>query len=103
MAKATVKNLDEGQLDMMWNFLRFRKEPLTKEDVRELKKFLDAIRQAMIQKTGGQRKDDPKEYVPAEDVGTYVNLIVIQTMALYLCGGLDILENALPEEQETKG
>ena len=38
-----------------------------------------------------------------EDVGTYVNLIVIQTMTLYLCGGLDILENALPEEQEMKG
>lgn len=100
MAKHNIKNLDDGQLDMMWNFLRFRQEPLTKEDVRELKQSLDAIRQAMIQMTGGRGKEGPEEYVPFEDVGTYVNLIVVQTMTLYLCGGLDILENALPEEEE---
>lgn len=98
MAKATIKNLDAGQLDMMWSFLQFRKEPLIKDDVRVLKDSLDKIRQAMIQKTAGQRSDDPTGYVPFEDVGTYVNIIVCQVMTLYLCGGLDTLENILPEE-----
>ena len=98
MAKATIKKLDAGQLDMMWSFLQFRKEPLIKDDVRVLKDSLDKIRQAMIQKTAGQRSDDPEGYVPFEDVGTHVNIVVCQVMALYLCGGLDTLENILPEE-----
>lgn len=86
MAKATIKNLDAGQLEMMCGFLQFRKEPLIKDDVRALKDSLDKIRQAMIQKTAGQRSNDPQGYVPFEDVGTYVNIIVCQAMTLYLYG-----------------
>lgn len=98
MSKATIKNLDEGQLDLMFNFLKFRKEPLVKDDVRCVKETLDKIRQAMIQKTGGQRKDDPNGYVPLEDVETYVNILVCEVMTLYLHGGLDELENILPDK-----
>lgn len=94
MAKPTTKRLDEGQLEMMWNFLRMGYQ---KADVAALKELCDRLRQAMIQKTGGQRKDDPAEYIPWEDIGTIVNSIVIETMALYLSGGLDRLERKSDE------
>lgn len=84
MAKPTTKRLDEGQLEMMWNY--------QKADVAALKELCDRLRQAMIQKTGGQRKDDPAEYIPWEDIGTIVSSIVNETMALYLSEGLDRLE-----------
>ena len=89
MAKPTVKRLDEGQLELMWNFLRMGHQ---KPNIPALKELCDQLRQAMIQKTGGQRKDDPKEYVPLDDIPTIVNSIVIETMALHLSGGLDRLE-----------
>lgn len=94
------KNLDEGQLGLMWNFLQFRKEPLTKDDVRIVKDTLDKIRQAMIQKTAGQRSDDPKHYTLFEDLGTHINILVCQVMTLYLHGGLDELENLLPDDKQ---
>ena len=43
----------------------------------------------MIQKTGGQRKDDPNEYVDMNDIGTHINCVVIEAMCLYLSGALD--------------
>ena len=89
MAKPTTKRLDEGQLEMMWNFLQMGYQ---KADVATLKELCDRLRQAMIQKTGGQRQDDPAEYIPLDDIGTIVNSIVIETMALYLSGALDRLE-----------
>jgi hypothetical protein len=88
-SKPTVKALDEGQLDLMWQFLQMGRQ---KSDIPALKEHLDQLRQAMIQKTAGQRRDDPKSYVPLEDVGTIVNCIVIETMCLYLSGDLDKLE-----------
>lgn len=90
MAKPITKWLDEGQLEMMWNFLRMGYQ---KADVATLKELCDQLRQAMIQKTGGQRQGDPVEYIPLDDIGTIVNSIVIETMALYLSGALDRLES----------
>lgn len=99
MGKHTIKELDEGQLEMMWNFLRFdKKQENTKEDVRAMKRNLDIIRQAIVQKTGGQRGDDPKEYVPLADVATYINFVVLDAMDLYLHGGLDKLEEVLEDD-----
>ena len=89
MAKPTTKRLDEGQLEMMRNFLQMGYQ---KADVATLKELCDRLRQAMIQKTGGQRKDDLAECIPWEDIGTIVSNIVIETMALYLSGALDRLE-----------
>lgn len=97
--KHTVKNLDAGQLDFMWQFLQMGHQ---KSDIPTLKEHLDLLRQAMIQKTAGQRRDDPKSYVPLEDVGTIVNCIVIETMCLYLSGDLDKLEALLNHERTTK-
>lgn len=91
-----LKNLDNGQLDMMWNFLKLsRKNTCTKQDVRLLKEYLDKIRQAMIQKTANQDGKKHKNYVDFEDLWTYINLVVIQSMELYIHGGLDILEEQL--------
>lgn len=93
--------LEAGQLEFMWNFLKLRKEnSCTKQDVRDLKESLDKIRLALLQKTAGQTKNDnDRNSVNIEmDLGTYVNLVVIQSMALYIYGGLDVLENALPDE-----
>ena len=92
MARPTLQRLDNGQLDFMWNFLRMGYQ---KPNVPALKELCDQLRQAMIQKTGGQRKDDPKEYVSLDDVPTIINCIVIETMALHLSGALDKLGEVL--------
>lgn len=48
MAKATVKALDIGGLELMWNFLRMGYQ---KPNVAALKENCDLLRQMMIQKT----------------------------------------------------
>ena len=93
----TVKELDEGQLDLMWNFLMMGEQ---KANIPALKEHCDQLRQAMIQKTGGNRKNDPKYYTSHEDIGTLVNCIVIETMCLYLSGELDKIE-ALVRKRES--
>lgn len=86
--KATVKNLDEGQLDLMWNFLR---AGMVRPNVPALIENCDLLRQAMIQKTAGQRSNDPGASVSFDDLGTIINSIVIEAMALRLSGDLDKL------------
>ena len=54
MSNPCVKDLDAGQLDFMWNFLKFKGKDLSIHDIKGIKDNLDAIRQLMIQKTGGQ-------------------------------------------------
>lgn len=89
MGKQTVQRLDEGQLDLMFNFLRMG---FQNPNIPALKEHCSQLRQAMIQKTGGNRKDDPDYYTKHEDIGTIINCIVIETMCLYLSGELDKLE-----------
>lgn len=95
-------DLDAGQLGFMWDFLKLRKEnSCTKEDVRSLKENLDKIRLALVQKTAGQRRGDSESNsVNFGDLGTYVNFVVMDALALYIYGGLDVLENVLPELAE---
>ena len=103
MPKPTLENLDAGQLELMWNFLKLRnKNSCTKSDVRELKKYLDYIRQLIIQKGGGQpdNSNTKSYYINFDDLGTYINLAVLSALTLYIYGGLDVLENCLPEEEE---
>lgn len=101
MAKHSVKNLDEGQLDMMWNFLRMG---FQESNIPALKELCDQLRQAMIQKTNGEGKDDPAYYTKYEDIGTIINCIVVETMCLYLSGELDKLEelNTTSQEKENE-
>lgn len=89
MAKPTVKRLDEGQLDMMWNFLRMG---FQKPNIPALKENLDAIRQGMIQKTAGQDGYSTDEAISFDDLQTHINCVVIESMCLYLSGALDKLE-----------
>lgn len=89
MAKPTVKLLDEGQLDMMWNFLLMGYQ---KPNIPALKENLDAIRQMMIQKTAGQEGYSTNEAISFDDLQTHINCVVIETMCLYLSGSLDKLE-----------
>lgn len=99
-----LSELDAGQLAFMWNFLKLRKEnSCTKEDVRSLKENLDKIRLALVQKTAGQRRGDSESNsVNFGDLGSYVNFVVMDALALYIYGGLDVLENALPERSELR-
>jgi len=89
MAKPTMKCLDEGQLDMMWNFLR---RGYQKPNIPALKENLDAIRQGMIQKTAGQDGYSTDEAISFDDLQTHINCVVIEAMCLYLSGALDKLE-----------
>lgn len=89
--KNSIAELDAGQLDMMWNFLQIGCK--YKANIPVLKKHLDAIRQIMIQKTAGQRKDDAAHIESFDDLGTHINCVVIETMCLYLSGELDKIEN----------
>lgn len=86
MSRPTVERLDKGQLDLMWNFLMMGKQKANKPLLREL---CDQLRQLMIQKTAGQRKDDHEEVIDFDELETIINCIVIETMALYLSGGLN--------------
>lgn len=90
MPKPTVENLDRGQLDLMFSFLKFGNG---KPNIAALKENLDALRQIMIQKTAGQEPYRKPYETPFGDIGTIVNNIAIEAMQLYLSGGLDKLEN----------
>lgn len=84
--KHTLKELDAGQLDFMFNFLR---AGFVKSNVPALKGYLDQLRQMMIQKTAGQAGYAESKDIDFNDLGTIINCIVIETMALYLSGDLD--------------
>lgn len=90
MPKHNLEELDKGQLEFMWNFMRFKCGQ--KSNIPLLKHNLDMLRQAMIQKTGGQAQYKKADDVSFEDWGTIINCIVIETMQLYLSGDLDKLE-----------
>lgn len=91
--KPTVSALDAGQLDMMWSFLMMGKQ---ESNVEALKENCDLLRQAMIQKTAGQRKEGGVNF---DDIGTICNCIVIEAMCLYLSGDLDKLEGMQNDKQ----
>lgn len=48
----TLKELDSGQLEFMWNFIKMGEQKSSPEDVKRLKNNLDDLRQLLIQKTG---------------------------------------------------
>ena len=97
MPKHNLEELDKGQLDFMWNFLRFKRGQ--QSNIPALKKHLDMLRQLMTQKTGGQAQYKKADDVSFEDFGTIINCVVIETMQLYLSGDLEKLEE-LNNKQE---
>ena len=96
MSKWTEK-LDNGQLDLMWSFLQFRRNDVSLKDIQNLENLLDDLRTAMLQKSGGQPDNSgtKKDYINFEDIGTIVNCIVVETMHIYLHGGFEKLKEVL--------
>ena len=97
MSKHTLEELDRGQLDFMWNFLKMGSG---KPNIESLKRHLDMLRQLMIQKTGGQDNYKKSYEIGFEDLGTIVNCIVIETMQLYLSGGLEKIEKEVKNSEK---
>ena len=97
--KHDLENLDAGQLDFMWSMARLRKGGATKNDVQALKGYLDAIRQAIVQKTGGEQVHSSSASVPFSDVGTYINMAIVGALWLRVTGALDDLEKILPDKE----
>ena len=98
MSKHTLSDLDAGQLDAMWQFLQLGKLEPDAKDIKRLIEYTDKVRQALLQKTAGQRKDDLKEYVQYNELGTYINLIVIECLTLRISGVFDKMLEVLRHE-----
>lgn len=94
-----TERLDAG-LDPMWDFLRFHPEKPTVKDVEVLENYLDDLRTLMVQKSAGQpgRESKTSGYVAFEDLEMTINSIVIQTMWIYLSGGLKMLKEVMKSE-----
>ncbi len=97
--KHDLEDLDAGQLDFMWSMMRLRKGGATKNDVQALKGYLNAIRQALIQETGGEQTQSSSASVPFSDVGTYINMAIVGSLWLIVTGALDELEKILPDKE----
>ena len=95
--KHNLKDLDAGQLEFMWDMMKLRKGGASKNDVQALKGYLDAIRQAMVQMTGGEQACSDSFSVPLSDVGTYINMAIVAALWLRVTGALDKLEEILTE------
>lgn len=76
--------------DAMWSFLMLGGQ---KTNVPALKEHCEILQRALLQKTAGQRKNLPHD-VDWKELDAVINVIVIETMALYLSGDLDKLEGA---------
>ena len=94
MAKNTIEELDRGQLELMWNFLKMGNG---KPNIAALKENLNALRQLMIQKTAGQETYRKSYEIQYEDLGTIVmsNYNQINTYR--------IIECPLYEKEKRKG
>jgi hypothetical protein len=100
MPKAILKNLDSGQLDMMWSMLKLGGLKASTHDVQALINSTDYIRQAMIQKTAGQREDDAKDYVDFDDLQTHINILVCACLSLRASGALEKLMEVMQNESD---
>ena len=97
--KHNLESLDRGQLDIMYSMMKLRKGGAYKSDVRTLKGNLDAIRQAMIQMTGGEQSQSSSGSVRLSEIGTYINIAIVAALWLRVTGALDELEKILPDKE----
>lgn len=91
--------LDGGQLDVMWDFLRFHGTRPTVREVEGLEENLDRLRTMMIQKGDGSREGKTAGAELFAGMETVLNNIIIETMWLYLAGGLKMLKEVINDEQ----
>ena len=84
-----LENWQEEQFDTMWSFLQMGG---MKSNIPSLKEHCMMLRQMLMQKTAGQRKDKKRD-IPLEHLDTIKNVIVVEAMALVLSGDLDKMED----------
>lgn len=91
-----IENWQEEQLDTMWSFLQMGG---MKSNIPSLKEHCMMLRQMLMQKTAGQRRDK-KSDIPFDHLDTIKNVIVVEAMALVLSGDLDKLEAEIESEEQ---
>lgn len=74
--------VEHDMFDTMWAFLQMGSQ---KANYPALKDACMELRQMMMQKTAGQRKDRSKD-IPFENLARIKNTIIIEAMALVLSG-----------------
>ena len=77
--------LENDMIDHMWSFLQMGG---LKSNYPALKKACMEMRQMMMQKTAGQRKDCPKD-IPFDNLERVKATIIVEAMALVLSGDLE--------------
>lgn len=82
--------VNRDMMDSMWAFLRLGGQ---KASVQTLRENCEILKQMMEQKTAGQRADHPHD-VPFADLDAVKNIIVLESLALYVSGALDKLEES---------
>lgn len=87
--------------DNMWEFLMAYGQ---KANVARLRESVYDLIRMMTQKSSGQRKGGPKDYIDiSENLDMTVNSIVIEAAALVLSGELDKLEEKADGRNEGRG
>lgn len=79
----------------MWNFLHMGGQ---KVNIPALKENCELLQRAMMQKTAGQRSNKRTD-VDFRELDAIINGVVIETMALYLSGDLNILQTEIENER----
>lgn len=93
-----IGKLDGGQLDMMWNFLRFHPDKPSVKEIEGLEASLDSLRTMMTQKGDGSREGKTTGAELFAEMETVLNNIIIETMWLYLSGGFEMLKEAVKND-----
>ena len=87
-------SINDDGFDVMWSFLMMGGQ---KANYPALKEACMDLRQMMMQKTAGQRKDRKKD-LPWTEFEQVVRCIVIEAMALVLSGEWERLEEDLHDK-----
>ena len=87
--------LENDMIDHMWSFLQMDG---LKSDYPALKEACMEMRQMMLQKTAGQRKDRPK-YIPFNNLERVKATIIVEAMALVLSGDFEKLQPSSDDEE----
>lgn len=93
-----IGKLDGGQLDVMWNFLRFHPDKPSVKEIECLEASLDSLRTMMIQKGDGSREGKTAGAELFSEMETVLNNIIIETMWLYLSGGFEMLKEMVKND-----
>lgn len=87
--------LENDMIDHMWSFLQIGG---LKSDYPALKEACMELRQMMLQKTSGQRKDRPND-IPFDNLERVKATIIVEAMALVLSGDFEKLQPSSEDEE----